>query len=65
MAKLTKIFEANSISIETMLQRPSENESANLLISTHCAKERDIQKMIGEIEALDFVNKKPVMVRIV
>ena len=65
LAKLTKIFEANSISIETMLQRPSENESANLLISTHCAKERDIQKMMDEIEALEFVNKKPVMIRIV
>ena len=65
LAKLTKIFEANSISIETMLQRPSESESANLLISTHCAKERDIQKMMDEIEALEFVNKKPVMIRIV
>ncbi len=65
LAKLTKIFEANSISIETMLQRPGESASANLLISTHCAKERDIQKMIGEIEVLDFVNKKPVMIRIV
>ena len=65
LAKITKIFEANSISVETMLQRPSENSSANLLISTHKAVERDIQKMMKEIEALDFVNFAPVMIRIV
>lgn len=65
LARLTKIFEANNISIETMLQRPSENESANLLISTHNALEKDIQSMIKEIEALDFVNTKPSMIRIV
>jgi homoserine dehydrogenase len=65
LAKLTKIFETHSISIETMLQRPSENSSANLLISTHIAKESDIQAIISELEALDFVNARPVMIRIV
>lgn len=65
LAKLTKIFEIHNISIETMLQRPSENDSANLLISTHLAKESDIQALINEFEALDFVNARPVMIRIV
>ena len=65
LAKLTKIFEAHAVSIETMLQRPSENDSANLLISTHSAKESDIQAMIDALEALDFVNARPVMIRIV
>ena len=65
LAKLTKIFENHNISIETMLQRPNKNESANLLISTHIAVEKDIQAMINEIEALDFVNARPVMIRIV
>ena len=65
LAKLTKIFETHNISIETMLQRPSENNSANLLISTHTAKESDIQAMITEFETLDFVNARPVMIRIV
>ena len=65
LAKLTKIFETHNISIETMLQRPSENESANLLISTHVAKESNVQAMINELEALDFVNARPVMIRIV
>ena len=65
LAKLTKIFETHTISIETMLQRPAQNESANLLISTHKAKESNIQAMIDELEALDFVNARPVMIRIV
>jgi len=65
LAKLTKIFEEHNISVETMLQRQSDNGSANLLISTHLAVERDIQAMMSELEALDFVNAKPVMIRIV
>lgn len=65
LARITKIFETHNISIETMLQRPNINQSANLLISTHLAIESDIQAMINEIEALDFVNARPVMIRIV
>ncbi len=65
LAKITKIFEDNNISVETMLQRPSSEDSANLLISTHTAIESDIQNMIKEIEVLDFVNSTPVMIRIV
>ncbi len=65
LAKLTKVFETHDISIETMLQRPSENTSANLLISTHTARESDVQAMINELEKVDFINARPVMIRIV
>ena len=65
LAKITKIFEDNNISVETMLQRPATDSSANLLISTHIAVEEDIQKMIKELESLDFINSTPVMIRIV
>jgi homoserine dehydrogenase len=65
LAKITKIFEENNISIETMLQRSASANSANLLISTHIALEKDIQNMIKNIEALEFVNLTPVMIRIV
>lgn len=65
LAKITKLFEDNKISIETMLQRPASANSANLLISTHTAYERDIQNMIVSIENLDFVNSTPVMIRVV
>ncbi|MDF1883722.1 homoserine dehydrogenase [Sulfurimonas sp. SAG-AH-194-C21] len=65
LARVTKLFEENQISVETMLQRPSTQTSANLLISTHIALEKDVQKLIKELEAQDFVNATPVMIRIV
>lgn len=64
LAKITKLFEDNNISIETMLQRPCSENSANLLISTHVSLEQDIQKMITTISELNFVNSTPVMIRI-
>lgn len=65
LAKLTKLFEDQNISIETMLQRPADNNSANLLISTHTAVEKDVQSMIANLANQEFVNAKPVMIRIV
>ena len=65
LAKITKIFEEHNISVETMLQRPASTNSANLLISTHIALEKDVQLMMKELEAVDFVNIVPVMIRIV
>ena len=65
LAKTTKIFEENNISVETMLQRPAQDGSANLLISTHIAYEKDIQNMKVMLESLGFVNSTPVMIRII
>ncbi|DAB29420.1 MAG TPA: homoserine dehydrogenase [Sulfurimonas sp. UBA12504] len=65
LAKITKIFENHNISVETMLQRPSSESSANLLVSTHIALEKDIQGMIKELRTLDFIKSSPVMIRIV
>jgi len=65
LAKITKIFEQNNISVETMIQKPLDEKSANLLISTHSAKESDIQMMIKILQDQEFVNTKPVMIRIV
>ncbi len=65
LARITKIFEENSISIEAILQRQASHDSANLLISTHTAYEHDIQNLIASLEKLEFVNQRPVMIRIV
>jgi homoserine dehydrogenase len=65
LAQLSKIFEEYNISIETMLQRSSENESANLLISTHIAVEKNVKNLINDIEKLTFVNGRPAMIRII
>ena len=65
LAKIMKIFEEHNISVETMLQRPASTNSANLLISTHIALEKDVQAMMKKLESLDFINVAPVMIRIV
>jgi homoserine dehydrogenase len=65
LAKITALFGEHDISIETILQRPSDSASVNLLLSTHMAVERNIQDVIAVIEKLDFVMAKPVMIRIV
>jgi len=65
LAKVASTLGENNISVATMLQKPSNcNELANLLLSTHSAKEIDIQKAIKELEALEFVKDKIVMIRI-
>ena len=65
LAEITKLFGEHNISIETILQRPSDSDNVNLLLSTHMAVERNIQDVIAVIEKLDFVAAKPVMIRIV
>ena len=65
LARITQLFGEYDISIETMLQRPVDSESANLLFSTHEALERNVQEVLSEIEALEFVVAAPVMIRIV
>ena len=65
LAKVTALFGEYNISIETMLQRTTDANSANLLISTHDAVEKDIQALIKALEALSFVNASVVMIRIV
>ena len=65
LAQISKLFEQNSISIAAMLQKNIDEHHANLLFSTHLSVERDIQRVLTQIEALDFVASAPVMIRIV
>jgi homoserine dehydrogenase len=65
LARISKLFEDNHISIAAMVQKNSGGQFANLLFSTHIALEEDIQKVLKEIEELDFVASTPVMIRIV
>jgi homoserine dehydrogenase len=63
LAKIATILGDHGISIETMLQK-SANDSATLLLSTHDAKEADIQKARSIIDAKPFVNSKTAIIRI-
>lgn len=65
LAQITHLFGQYDISIETMLQRPASGGFANLLFSTHAAREGSMKEVLTAIEALPTVRAKPVMIRIV
>lgn len=65
LASIARVLGENGISIETFLQRPSENEKkATLLCATHRCRERDIMTAIGQIESLESIDAKVAMIRI-
>ena len=65
LAKISTVLSQNNISIETMLQKSIKKDGAvNLLLSTHKAKEIDIQKAIKEINVLECVKSKSIMMRV-
>jgi len=65
LAKITQLFADHSISIEAVIQRPSETECAHLLFATHEATERSVRELISQLEVLDAVLEMPYMIRIV
>lgn len=64
LARIARILGENNISVETMLQRPASDKTANLLLSTHQSSEQAIHRAIKEIELLPEICSKVVMVRI-
>ena len=65
LAQITSLFADHSISIEAVIQRPSETECAHLLFATHEARERSIRDLLVQLENLDAVLETPFMIRIV
>ncbi len=65
LASIARILGKNEISIETFLQRPSDNDKkATLLCATHECREKDILNAIEDIEKLSSVGEKVAMIRI-
>lgn len=65
LAQITQLFANHAISIEAVIQRPSETECAHLLFATHEATERAIHQLMEQLEVLDAVLEQPFMIRIV
>lgn len=65
LAQITSLFADEAISIEAVIQRPSETECAHLLFATHEATERALHGLMDKLEALDAVLETPFMIRIV
>ncbi len=64
LAQVATVIGSHQISVETMLQKPCEDNNANLLLSTHICKEKDIHKAISKLEELNLVLFKPTIIRI-
>ena len=63
LAKVATILGNKNISIKTMIQKTSDNNKANLLLSTHICKELDIKKALEELKTSGVV-KSTSMIRI-
>ena len=65
LSQISGILGRHSISIAQMIQRGrKEGGSVPLVIMTHMALERDIQKALVEIKALSCVTEEPVLIRV-
>ncbi len=63
LAKVSRVMGEESISIETMLQKPGAERSASLLLATHSCEERSMQSALKRLFELDSVLERPVMIR--
>jgi homoserine dehydrogenase len=66
LSQISQILGKHNISISSFLQKQDELKanSAVLLFSTHICKEKEIQRALLELGALEFVEVKPAMIRI-
>lgn len=65
LAKITKLFADQNISIEAVLQKPCNDGSANLLFATHEASEKSMRELLNSFSSTESVLDKPFMIRIV
>lgn len=65
LSKISGILGNNSISIASVIQKGrGERGGVPLVVMTHSAKEKDIQKALSEIDKLDVVLDKSVLIRV-
>ena len=66
ISDITKEFKKNNISMKSMLQKDKNPNSKNatIVVTTHNCLEKDIRRALIKINALKFIVKKTVMIRI-
>src|SRR5947209_20289975 len=65
LSQISGILGRHSISIAQMIQRGrKEGGSVPLVIMTHTALERDIQRALVEIKALSCITEQPILIRV-
>ena len=65
LSRISGILGKNEISIKSVQQKGRKtNGSVPLVMLTHRAKEADVLKALSEINSLDVVSDRPVLIRI-
>ena len=65
LSKISGILGSHDISIQSMQQKGRKTDgSVPVVMVSHRAKEADVQKAIAEIDNLDVVGEKTVLIRI-
>ncbi|WP_267524240.1 homoserine dehydrogenase [Campylobacter sp. MG1] len=64
LKEITSLMSNNEISIDSLMQRPSKNQSRVIFITTHMANEKQIKKVLQELKSQDFVKGDINLIRI-
>ncbi len=65
LSNITKNFSKNRVSIKRLVQNPSRSKKfSTIIIITHKSKDKDLQRIIKQIEKKTYVVKKPKLIRI-
>src|SRR3989344_5673253 len=64
LAKISAILGKNNISIAGVSQKEENKQIVPLVITTHDALEKNVKKAVKEINELDIVKEKTVLIRI-
>ena len=64
LSKITSNLAKNKISIANLIQKPSVNRTANVMLITHSSKELNIQKVLKSLSKQNKLFKKIVMIRV-
>lgn len=65
LAKIAGILGRHNVSIQSVLQKPGKGENfAPLILVTHEAKEKDLEKAVAEVAALSEIAEKPQVIRV-
>jgi homoserine dehydrogenase len=66
MAQVTRVLGDLSVGLASVIQNPvgETGKAAEIVITTHLARERDVQQALQELSALDFVDEIGNLIRI-
>jgi homoserine dehydrogenase len=64
MAHIAKIFGDNNVSLASVLQKQKDNPVVPLVFITHSVKEKDLNKSLAQIKALDDVIEVKSVIRV-